>query len=357
MRRAAASRRRRTVTIGFGKARIGAGETRKRMVAGWVLLVVSLVYVGLLFAVAYFGDRKPLYPDAHLAASDRLQPGAGGVLLVVDVLRRGRERRHLLATTTCRSISVRCCCSCSAYGILQRLVQIAGKEHNITSIADFVAARYGKAQGLGALVTVIAVTAAVPYIALQFKAVAMSVNVLGGAAADASPRARARRYRALRGPAAGGVLDPVRHAPHRRHRTPPRHDAGDRPRIAGEAGRFRGRGIVRMAGNGRRLDLRAAEAPARPRHRRGRFPRQTLLAGLRHVLPAAPVPGRRGRMRTAATTCATARWLFPLYLVVISLLVIPIAQAGSPAVAGPERCRPTPTCCGCRCRSTPKRWR
>ena len=33
------------------------------MVAGWVLLCVSLVYVALLFTVAYFGDRRPLYPE------------------------------------------------------------------------------------------------------------------------------------------------------------------------------------------------------------------------------------------------------------------------------------------------------
>ena len=33
------------------------------MVAGWVLLGVSLGYVALLFAVAYFGDRRPLYPE------------------------------------------------------------------------------------------------------------------------------------------------------------------------------------------------------------------------------------------------------------------------------------------------------
>src|SRR5687768_944801 len=33
------------------------------MVAGWILLGVSLLYVGLLFAVAYYGDRRPLYPE------------------------------------------------------------------------------------------------------------------------------------------------------------------------------------------------------------------------------------------------------------------------------------------------------
>ena len=33
------------------------------MIPGWVLLLVSLSYVGLLFGVAYFGDARPLYPQ------------------------------------------------------------------------------------------------------------------------------------------------------------------------------------------------------------------------------------------------------------------------------------------------------
>ncbi|NNC25077.1 hypothetical protein HKX41_13130, partial [Salinisphaera sp. USBA-960] len=55
--------------------------------------------------------------------------------------------------------------------ILERLVLISG-EHRIVSIADFLSSRYGRAPGLAALVAAVALTAAVPYVALQFKAVA-----------------------------------------------------------------------------------------------------------------------------------------------------------------------------------------
>ena len=48
------------------------------------------------------------------------------------------------------------------------------KAQRITSIADFIASRYGKSQLLAGLVTVIAVIGVVPYIALQLKAVAAS---------------------------------------------------------------------------------------------------------------------------------------------------------------------------------------
>ncbi|HEV2681417.1 MAG TPA: NahK/ErcS family hybrid sensor histidine kinase/response regulator, partial [Rhodanobacter sp.] len=70
------------------------------------------------------------------------------------------------------------------FGLLRRLLQVV-RQRNITSIADFIGARFGKSHGLAALVAVIAVIAVVPYIALQFKAVAMSFGVLGAAAPGA----------------------------------------------------------------------------------------------------------------------------------------------------------------------------
>lgn len=63
--------------------------------------------------------------------------------------------------------------------MLVRVIRIS-KAHNITSIADFIAARYGKSQALAATVTIIAVIGTLPYIALQLKAVATSFVALTG---------------------------------------------------------------------------------------------------------------------------------------------------------------------------------
>src|SRR5262249_59316067 len=63
---------------------------------------------------------------------------------------------------------------------LSRIVRIA-KSQNITSVADFLAARYGKSQAVAAIVTIIAVAGTLPYLALQLKAVAISVDALLGA--------------------------------------------------------------------------------------------------------------------------------------------------------------------------------
>lgn len=64
--------------------------------------------------------------------------------------------------------------------LLRRIVRIS-KEHNITSIADFLSQRYGKSPWLGALVTLIAFLGIMPYIALQLKAVSKSFYLLSGA--------------------------------------------------------------------------------------------------------------------------------------------------------------------------------
>ena len=70
---------------------------------------------------------------------------------------------------------------------LLRRLTLAAKQHNITSIADFIAARFGRSHRLAAFVTVIAVIATIPYLALQFKAVAMSIDVLSGRGTANSP--------------------------------------------------------------------------------------------------------------------------------------------------------------------------
>ena len=105
---------------------------------------------------------------------------AGRLLHVLDILRQRRpgriDRLQLHSRLSRPDPALRCsagafCCASSALA----------KSHNITSVADFLAARYGKSQAVGAIVTVIAVAGTLPYIALQLKAVALSVTALLGA--------------------------------------------------------------------------------------------------------------------------------------------------------------------------------
>ena len=63
--------------------------------------------------------------------------------------------------------------------VLRKIIRVC-RQQRLTSIADFISARYGKSASLGALVTVVCVLGIVPYIALQIKAIAVSFVTMTG---------------------------------------------------------------------------------------------------------------------------------------------------------------------------------
>ena len=147
------------------------------MIASWLMLV-SLLYVGLLFLVAWLGDRHTLYPG-----QPRLRPIVYALALasyctswtfygaVGTAARSGLMYLSIYLGPALLFIV--------GFPLLQRLVRVA-MQRNITSIADLISSRFGKSHSLAALVAVIAVIAVVPYLALQLKAIAMSYGVLSG---------------------------------------------------------------------------------------------------------------------------------------------------------------------------------
>ena len=109
-------------------------------------------------------------------------------------------------------------------------------------------------------------------------------------------------HRAVRLPGAGGLRHPVRHPQPGRHRAPPRHDAGDRLRIPGQARRLHRRRPLGHLWPARRLH-RSAHPLAAGAATAGILARNPGLAGAadpdrrslhRRDVPAAPVPRHRG---------------------------------------------------------------
>ena len=64
-----------------------------------------------------------------------------------------------------------------AWVVVRKMLRIA-KSYRITSIADFIGSRYGKSPTLAGLVTLITVVGIIPYIALQLKAVSVGYAVM-----------------------------------------------------------------------------------------------------------------------------------------------------------------------------------
>ena len=146
------------------------------MLQGWVVIAFALGYIGLLFVIASYGDqtrrfgrggrwRHFIYP-LSLAIYCTSWTFFGSVGLAS---RTGFD----FLTIYLGPILVIGLCS----PLIMRIVRLA-KAQNITSIADFIAARYGKAQTVAATVALIAIIGTIPYIALQLKAVSSSLTTI-----------------------------------------------------------------------------------------------------------------------------------------------------------------------------------
>jgi len=144
----------------------------------WLLPVISLLYISSLFAVAYWGDR---YSPSLSAAQKNLLYSLTLAVYCTSWTFYGAVGATVTGGWSYLPIYLGpFLFIIFGRSLLERMVLIS-KTRSITSIADFIAARYGKAQLLAATVTVIAIIGALPYIALQLKAVAMSVDVLNAA--------------------------------------------------------------------------------------------------------------------------------------------------------------------------------
>lgn len=149
------------------------------MLQSWSILLISLAYLGGLFAIAYYGDKVAARPDR--ATWLRVKPYVYALSLAVyctswtfygSVGLAASTGYDFLPVYIGPTIAI-----IGGYFVLQKIIRVS-KQQNITSIADFIGARFGKSQTLGAVVTLIAVIGVVPYIALQLKAVSTSFIVL-----------------------------------------------------------------------------------------------------------------------------------------------------------------------------------
>jgi hypothetical protein len=146
------------------------------MITGALIVVISFAYVGLLFAIAYFGDKR-----ADSGRSIIANPYIYTLSLAVYCTSwtfYGSVGRA--ATSGIGFLPIYLGPTLMAalwWYVLLKMVRIS-KAHRITSIADFIASRYGKSHLLGGLVTIIAVLGVVPYIALQLKAISASFSTI-----------------------------------------------------------------------------------------------------------------------------------------------------------------------------------
>jgi Na+/proline symporter/signal transduction histidine kinase len=154
------------------------------MLQGWVILAVSAAYLGGLFAIAYWGDQRAK-AGRSLIANPLVYALSGAVYCTAWTF-YGSVGRATTSGIGFLPIYLGPTLAAVLWWVLLRKIVRISKKERITSIADFIAARYGKSTALGVLVTVGAIVGVVPYLALQLKAVASSFLVLWQAASQSS---------------------------------------------------------------------------------------------------------------------------------------------------------------------------
>ncbi|MEQ8823536.1 MAG: PAS domain-containing hybrid sensor histidine kinase/response regulator [Filomicrobium sp.] len=145
------------------------------MLDGTTIILIALGYLSALFVLAWYGDRaltvtssrgRPMIYALTLATycsswtffgSVGLSAGSGWDFLPVYI-------GPILMFTL-------------GLPLLARVVRLA-KGQNSSSVADFIAARYGKSQTVAALVTMVVIVGTLPYLALQLKAISASFDIV-----------------------------------------------------------------------------------------------------------------------------------------------------------------------------------
>jgi Na+/proline symporter/signal transduction histidine kinase len=146
------------------------------MLQGPVIILTSFAYLGLLFAIAFYADKRadagrPVIANAYVYSLS-LAVYATAWTFYGSVGRAASDGVGFLPIYIGPTLMI------ALWWVVMRKILRISKQNRITSLADFIASRYGKSALIGGLVTVIAVIGILPYISLQLKAISSSYSIL-----------------------------------------------------------------------------------------------------------------------------------------------------------------------------------
>ena len=138
-----------------------------------LLLIAALLYLLVLFGIAWWGDKSKRW----LKAKPAVYSLGLGVYCTswsfYGVPGQTAETGWWITPTYTGAILV----YILAWPLVLKVARIC-RDNNLTSMADFIATRYGRSMRISALISLVCVIAIVPYISLQIRAVANSVNIV-----------------------------------------------------------------------------------------------------------------------------------------------------------------------------------
>ena len=292
------------------------------MLSDPLVVIAALLWLGLLFGAAIWAERRPqlLAPHWPIVYSLSLAVYCTSWTFYGTVTQAQRSGWPIPPTFIGTILLY-----AFGFGFLRRLHRIA-REQNSTSLADLVATRLGKNSALAAAITFVAVLGIIPYIALQLKAVTMSYGLLTNATpASPAPWQDSSLYVAL-AMALFAMLFGTRRA------SLAEHNRGLVMAMAVESllklGAMLALGLFVWSGP----PLPVGNPAAHVGDGASGFPALILLGALAmltlpHQFHVGVVECRDERH------LRTARWLFPLYMLLIALPILPLARAGDALLA------------------------
>jgi Na+/proline symporter/nitrogen-specific signal transduction histidine kinase len=146
------------------------------MLQSYVIVPIALAYIGVLFAIARYGDRRA-DQGRSIIANPYIYALSLGVYATAWTF-YGSVGRAAADGVGFLPIYIGPTLMMALWWLVLRKIVRISKANRITSLADFVSSRYGKSALIAGLVTVIAVIGVLPYIALQLKAVSHSYTIL-----------------------------------------------------------------------------------------------------------------------------------------------------------------------------------
>ncbi len=301
------------------------------MLASWQLVSVSLLYVTVLFAVAYWGDSS-----LRRGAGSKLGPVIYSLTLAVycsswtfygAVGAAGTSGWGYLPIYMGPMLVF-----IFGYRVLEKIIAVS-RRLGITTIADFIASRFTGSNTIGPLVTLGAVVGTVPYIALQLKGVSIGFAAVTGTELGIPGMFADTAFYVGAALAAFSILFGTRRLDSTEHHS------GMMLAIAFESLikliAFGVAGAAAVWGIFGGIGEMFAEMKSRPETQmffsdgwmRFNFVTQGILASAAIIcLP------RQFHVTVVESNSrrdlAVSRWIFPLYLAFFSVLVVPIAAAG-----------------------------
>ena len=296
------------------------------MISSLTVMLAGLLWVAVLFGVAVYGERKA---DRFAHHWGRIYALSLAVYCTswtfYGTVTQAARWQTWIPPTFIGTIVL----FVFGSGFLARLAALARRE-NSASLADLIAARFGKNRALASVITAVAVFGMVPYVALQLKAVAMSYALLTGGGVSAPPAWQDAAFWVALTMVAFALLFGTRRA------SATEHNRGLILAIAFES-LFKLAALLAVGWFAiSSVDTLATTAPTMPFDQLIGKPDGGFLAlvGLgalaMFTLPHQFHVGTVELRESAHLN--TARWMFPLYLVLMSLPILPLALIGRAAL-------------------------